>query len=89
MTDPPPDLVRKRSVVIAGHATSVSIESAFWLLLNSFAEEQGRSINQIVTEIDRQRAGNLSSAIRLWVLEECCRRAGLDASGDASPGSTG
>ena len=89
MIDLPPDVVRKRSVVIAGHATSVSIESAFWLLLNRFAADQGRSINQVVTEIDRQRGGNLSSAIRLWVLEECCRRAGLDPSADASSASTG
>lgn len=60
--------IRKRSVVIAGHRTSVSVENAFWQALLEIAGERGMSVNQLITEIDRRRAGNLSSAIRLYVL---------------------
>ncbi|WPZ32431.1 ribbon-helix-helix domain-containing protein [Thalassobaculum sp. OXR-137] len=72
-----PAAPRKRSVMIAGHATSVSMEQAFWDLLTAFAEDQGVSLNALVTDIDRTRTANLSSAIRVWVLRECARRAGL------------
>ncbi|MDF1793333.1 MAG: ribbon-helix-helix domain-containing protein [Thalassobaculaceae bacterium] len=77
-----PAAPRKRSVMIAGHATSVSMEQAFWDLLSVFAEARGVSLNGLVTEIDRSRTANLSSAVRVWVLRECARRAGLD---DQSP----
>jgi predicted DNA-binding ribbon-helix-helix protein len=60
--------MRKRSVVIAGHRTSVSLENAFWDELKTIAGARGNTVNQIVTEIDGQRSGNLSSAIRLYVL---------------------
>lgn len=58
----------KRSVMIAGHATSVSIEKPFWDTFKSIAETQNKSINQLITEIDEARSVNLSSAIRLYVL---------------------
>lgn len=74
-----PAAPRKRSVMIAGHATSVSMEQAFWDLLTAFADGRGVSLNALVTEIDRTRTANLSSAIRVWVLRECARRAGLPA----------
>ncbi|MCR9071187.1 MAG: ribbon-helix-helix domain-containing protein [Alphaproteobacteria bacterium] len=74
-------LPRKRSVMIAGHATSVSMEQAFWDMLTGFAEERGVSVNALVSEIDRDREANLSSAIRVWVLMECARRAGNSLSG--------
>lgn len=61
--------MRKRSVVIAGHRTSVSLENAFWDSLKSIAGQRGETVNQIVTRIDGQRSGTLSSAIRLFVLE--------------------
>ncbi len=60
--------MQKRSVVIAGHRTSVSLENAFWAELKAIAVMSGNTVNQIVTEIDGQRSGNLSSAIRLYVL---------------------
>ena len=62
--------VVKRSVVIDGHKTSVSLEDAFWGSLKEIAHAQGATLGQTVAEIDkaRQRA-NLSSAIRLFVLE--------------------
>ena len=61
--------VRKRSVMIAGHHTSVSLEDAFWQALKQIADARGRSINRLITEIDARRRGNLSSAIRVFVLE--------------------
>ena len=64
-----PSEMRKRSVVIAGHRTSVSLENAFWHALKTIATERGATVNQLVTEIDRHRTGNLSSAIRLFVLD--------------------
>jgi len=58
----------KRSVMIAGHASSVSIEKPFWDAFKALAKKQGLSINQLVTELDDARSVNLSSAIRLYVL---------------------
>ena len=63
-----PEEIRKRSVVIAGHRTSVSLENAFWSALKSIATSRDLTVNQIVTEKDSQRSGNLSSAIRLFIL---------------------
>jgi len=60
--------LRKRSILIAGHASSVSLEDAFWQELTKIAKRQKSSLNQLVTEIDRTRTGNLSSAIRVFVL---------------------
>ena len=66
---PDPRHIRKHSVRIAGHATSVSVEDAFWTALKAIASRRGRSLNQLITEIDQERPGNLSSAIRVYVLE--------------------
>ncbi len=69
--------IRKRSVTIDGHATSVSLEETFWQALASLAADRKISINALVSEIDRTRAPgavNLSSAIRVFVLEETQRR---------------
>ncbi len=60
--------VTKRSVVVAGHRTSVSLEDAFWTALAAIAARDGKSINGLIGEIDGGRAGNLSSAIRVYVL---------------------
>jgi predicted DNA-binding ribbon-helix-helix protein len=60
----------KRSVVIAGHKTSVSLEDAFWSGLKEIARAQQATLSNIVAEIDKARQhGNLSSAIRLFVLD--------------------
>ena len=61
-------IVRKRSVRVAGHPTSVSVEEPFWAELNAIATARGTSVDRLVEEIDRERDGNLSSAIRLYVL---------------------
>ena len=58
----------KRSVTIAGHRTSVSLEEEFWKALRAIAREDGQSINALVSTIDKQRTTNLSSAIRVFVL---------------------
>ena len=60
--------MKKRSVVLAGHRTSVSLENAFWDALKAIAGRKNSTVNQLVTEIDKQRNGNLSSAIRVYVL---------------------
>ena len=61
--------IKKRSVVISGHATSISIETEFWDLLKDIATRQGVSINYLLSEIDRGRTNNLSSAVRIYVLK--------------------
>ena len=66
----------KHSVRIAGHATSVSLEPVFWQALCEIAARRGIPVNALLTEIDAARGGNLSSAIRVFVLE-CCRRGEL------------
>ena len=58
----------KRSVRIAGHPTSISLEPEFWVELVRIAGERGISINTLVTEIDATRTANLSSALRVFVL---------------------
>jgi len=63
------EAMRKRSVVIAGHRTSVSLEEAFWFGLKEIAEQRGVSVNRLVETIDAARATNLSSAIRVFVLK--------------------
>jgi predicted DNA-binding ribbon-helix-helix protein len=59
----------KRSVVIDGHKTSVSLEDPFWVDLKKIAHTQQTTLSELVTKIDGTREqGNLSSAIRLFVL---------------------
>ena len=67
--------IRKRSVTIAGHSTSVSLEAAFWDALKDIAIKRNLSINALIEQIDLgrvdgDRTGNLSSAIRVYVLAE-------------------
>jgi predicted DNA-binding ribbon-helix-helix protein len=62
--------VVKRSIVIAGHKTSVSLEDAFWRALKEIAIGRDKTLSDVVAEIDTGRPhGNLSSAIRLFVLD--------------------
>ena len=63
-------LVIKRSVVVAGHKTSVSLEDAFWKGLKEIAGERGMTLSELIGTIDSEREyGNLSSALRLFVLD--------------------
>jgi predicted DNA-binding ribbon-helix-helix protein len=62
--------VVKRSIVIAGHKTSVSLEDAFWKALKEIAGGRHMTLSDLVAVIDSERQhGNLSSAIRLFVLD--------------------
>ncbi|GJD72624.1 ribbon-helix-helix domain-containing protein [Methylobacterium goesingense] len=61
--------VTKRSVMIAGHRTSVSLEDPFWEALRAIAAARGQSVQALIGAIDAGREGqNLSSAIRVFVL---------------------
>jgi predicted DNA-binding ribbon-helix-helix protein len=77
--------VTKRSVVIAGRKTSISLEDEFWQALKAIARHQQRTLTSVVGEIDRQRRGNLSSAIRVFVFENMCAQApAMRAANDAT-----
>jgi len=60
--------MRKHSVLLDGHQTSVSVEDAFWNGMLAIAKERGQSVNRLVTELDHARTTNLSSTIRVFVL---------------------
>jgi len=62
--------IRKRSVLVSGHATSVSVEQEFWDVFKIISARRGQSVNDLISELDLQRGGNLSSAIRVFVLRE-------------------
>ncbi len=65
---------QKHSVLLSGHRTSISLEQAFWVKLKEICKHRGKSMNQQITEIDNERLKtsnkNLSSAIRVYVLEQ-------------------
>ncbi len=60
--------LKKHSVQIAGHGTSISVENIFWRELKKIAARRTMSLNALIMEIDETRDGNLSSAIRVFVL---------------------
>jgi predicted DNA-binding ribbon-helix-helix protein len=61
----------KRTVMVDGHRTSASLEGAFWTGVKEIAAERGMTLSDLVSEIDsaREQGNNLSSAIRLFVLD--------------------
>jgi predicted DNA-binding ribbon-helix-helix protein len=66
----------KRSIMIAGHATSISLEPVFWDALREAATAEALPLNALVARIDAERVRrgdppNLASAIRVWLLERC------------------
>lgn len=68
----PKDL--KRSLTIAGHRTSLSLEAEFWEALQTAALARGMTVSGLVGEIDQARGTrNLSSAVRVWLLNEAAR----------------
>ena len=78
--------VIKRSIVIAGHKTSVSLEDAFWKGLKEIAIGRDKTLSDLVAEIDTGRPhGNLSSAIRLFVLDYFKSRAPAAPVPDTKP----
>ena len=73
----PPSGPRKRSVTIAGHPTSISLEPVFWRALERAAAERALPLSALVAEIDAARItaadpANLASAIRVWLFEAFC-----------------
>jgi predicted DNA-binding ribbon-helix-helix protein len=75
----------KRSIVIAGHKTSVSLEEPFWTCLREIAHSQQATMSTVVTDIESGRLnGNLSSAIRTYVLNKV-RQSGTAAPQTFSP----
>ena len=62
--------MQKRSLTIHGHRTSISLEEPFWIALNDIAEARQQSVASLVQMIDKERAGGLSSAIRMFILAE-------------------
>jgi predicted DNA-binding ribbon-helix-helix protein len=68
--------VKKRSVVIAGHATSLTLEEVFWQALKKVAQAEGTSVSRLVERIDAERTAageaNLSSAVRVWLFRRMC-----------------
>src|SRR4029077_17822272 len=80
--------VVKRSIVIDGHKTSVSLEDAFWSGLKEIAEAQQAPLSMVVGEIDQTRQqGNLSSAIRLFVLDHVRTHFRRDSPGELGLGA--
>ena len=78
--------VVKRSIVIAGHKTSVSLEDAFWRGLKEIAMGRDLTLSEMVSAIDSGRAqGNLSSAIRLFVLDHYRAQISVEADGRTLP----
>ena len=65
--------VRKRSVTLAGHRTSLSLEPEFWDALKAAARAEGLSLNVLIARIDRERSTNLSSAVRVYLLRRAQR----------------
>ena len=70
----------KRSITIAGHETSISLEPVFWEALKRDAEAEGLPLNALVAQVDAGRIEssappNLASAIRVWLMERALDRA--------------
>ena len=62
--------VAKRSIIVGGHKTSVSLEEAFWNSMKEISRQRDMTLSELASEIDSNRQqGNLSSAIRLFVLD--------------------
>jgi predicted DNA-binding ribbon-helix-helix protein len=83
--------VVKRSIVIAGHKTSISLEDAFWKALKDIAIARHATLSDLVASIDQERQhGNLSSAIRLFVLDHyqsrCVGQVGAQVTGHVGGG---
>jgi predicted DNA-binding ribbon-helix-helix protein len=76
----------KRSVVLAGHKTSVSLEEAFWRGLKDIASSRRSTLSNLIGSINTDREqGNLSSAIRLFVLSHYQARPGYEGQTRAAP----
>ena len=62
--------MKKHSVELSGHRTSIALENEFWEQLKKIAKRKNTSVRQILIQIDDAHQGNLSSAVRLFILRE-------------------
>lgn len=62
--------VKKRSITIAGHRTSITLEDIFWQVLKDVAKRDGISRQTLIEKIDETRSGSLSSALRVFAIKE-------------------
>ena len=66
--------IKKHSITLKGHPTSITLENIFWRTLSDIAKEKGKTVSQILNEIDSKRSGNLSSAVRIYVLRHILKQ---------------
>jgi predicted DNA-binding ribbon-helix-helix protein len=86
-------VVKKRSISVAGHKTSISLEDEFWKSLQEIAGERDETISQLIASIDTDREfANLSSALRLFVLryyrDQLDQQGGIVAPLDLDPSNS-
>ncbi|MGB1361503.1 MAG: ribbon-helix-helix domain-containing protein [Alphaproteobacteria bacterium] len=60
--------IKKHSITLKGHATSITLENIFWRTLQDIARGKGETVSQILNNIDSRRTGNLSSEVRIYVI---------------------
>jgi len=75
--------MKKHSLTIQGHVTSISLEDVFWEALKAEAAAQNRSLASLVAEIDMARTTGLSSAIRVYLFEKAQHTRGLGSDSEA------
>lgn len=73
--------LRKHSVKLSGHSTSLSLEGIYWDALKEVAGEMGLSMNGLIERIDKERSGNLSSAVRVFLFQYYRRAAAQGGAG--------
>lgn len=70
----PSQKIRKHSITIAGHRTSVTLEDVFWRALREIARNRGLSLAALIEEIDENRQTGLSSALRVFAMQETLKQ---------------
>jgi predicted DNA-binding ribbon-helix-helix protein len=79
--------VKKRSIVIGGHKTSISLEDSFWACLRQIAHDRTITASELIGMLDAARhGGNLSSAIRIFVLDHYRNNVALTPHATTNPG---
>lgn len=78
-------MIRKHSLTIRGHRTSISVEDVFWTVLEEIAEARRLPMAALIAEIDENRPAdtNLSSALRIHILEHALRRSKTDGADES------
>lgn len=66
--------MQKKSIQLTGHRTSISLEPEFWQALQQIAQQKNTSVRKLIIQIDNTRTSNLSSSLRVYVLNEFRQR---------------